>query len=222
MTDPGTLYIFVDIETTGLDHHEDHLLEIGAISTLGDLEPGGTFHGVTRLPGGWLRNDPESWPIDEVVRDMHTVSGLLADVAAQPPSAPDEDDLVDAFLAWAEQARTIRRADRMVIAGSGVAVFDVPWLRARADPYAEWPFSYRTLDLYPVRMLLALAGIHTHLDASSGPTKAHRAIDDVQAHLAEARLLVGTLTRMRLADEWLGAWIDYQDGPDANPPGGEL
>lgn len=222
MTDPGTLYIFVDIETTGLDHHEDHLLEIGAISTLGDLNPAGTFHGITRLPAGWLHTDPESWPIDEVVRDMHTVSGLLADVAAQPPSAPDEDDLVDAWLDWAVDELDKAGADRMVIAGSGVAVFDVPWLRARADPILEWPFSYRTLDLSPVRMLLGLAGIHTHLDASSGPTKAHRALGDVRAHLAEARLLVDTLTRMRQADDALGHLIDLQDGPDARPPGGEL
>lgn len=222
MSNPGTLYIWVDIETAGLDHTEDHLLEIGAVATLADLEPMSTFHAITGPPAGWLRDDPDSWPLDDVVADMHTESGLLADVAAQPLGAPDEDDLVDAFLLWTARLRNITSPDTMTIAGSGVAAFDVPWLKARSDPHTDWPFNYRMLDLSPVRQLLHLAGINTHLDASSGAGKHHRALDDAQAHLAEARLIIATLQRMRRADATLGAQIDMQDGPHARPPGGEL
>lgn len=222
MTD--TLYIWVDIETSGLDHTDDHLLEIGAIATRDDFQEIGSFHGLTGLPAGWLRDDPESWPIDEVVRDMHTTSGLLDAVAGQDAGAPDEDDLVDAFIDWAVRLHAKSGADRLTLAGSGVATFDVPWLRSRSDPYAyfEWPFSYRVLDISPVRQMLRLAGIDVHLDASSGPTKAHRAMDDVQAHLAEAVMIRDRLARMHAADVTLGRIVDFQDGPDAMPPGGEL
>lgn len=222
MTDPDTLYIWVDIETTGLDHREDHLLEIGAVATGPDLLQRGVFSRVACLPHAWVREGgPDTWPLDDTVRAMHTANGLLDDCAAAV-FGPDEDDLVDAFLFWCTDAASMAGADRLTIAGSGVAGFDVAWLRARADPYGPWPFHYRTLDLSPVRQVLAMAGITTHLDASSGPGKRHRALDDAQAHLAEARLIIDTLRRMRLADEWLGAWIDYQDGPHAQPPGGEV
>lgn len=221
MTDTTTLYIWVDIETTGLDHTDDHLLEIGAISTGTDLAIIGTFHAITGPPAGWIRNMPDTWPLDDVVRDMHETSGLLADVAAQPLGTPDEDDIVDAFLRWTARERRGAGADTMTLAGSGVGGFDKPWLETRSDPYSDWPFDYRILDISPVRQLLHLAGIDVRLDASSGPGKHHRALDDARAHLAEARLLIDTLSRMAQADTYVGAMIDMQDGPHANPPGGE-
>ncbi len=216
------LYIWCDIETTGLDHTEDHLLEIGAVATSPDLQQAAVFSRVACLPPAWVRQGgPDTWPLDDTVRAMHTTNGLLDDCAAAV-FGPDEDDLVDAFLLWCTDIAATADADLITIAGSGVAGFDVPWLKARADPFGPWPFHYRILDLSPVRMLLRLAGIDIHLDASSGPGKAHRALDDALAHLAEARSAIQTLTRMSLADALLGAMIDVQDGPHAQPPGGEV
>ncbi len=214
----GATYVWLDMETTGLDLAEDNLLELSAILTddtftIPDDGPI-QFHVVCRLPDAWDRSTPESWPIDPPVRAMHAQNGLLP-LVMDLVDAPDEQDTIGLFADWLPPGP-------LIAAGSGILGFDLPWLRHYWPPEKPWPFHYRALDLSPVRSMLQLAGLDTHLDASSGTTKRHRALDDAQAHLAEARLIRDTLTRMHRADTAMGHMIDLQDGPDANPPGGEL
>ena len=170
-------YLWIDIETAGLEPRHQQLLEIGAIITDSHYQVLGTYSACVRLNGS---------PIDVYVREMHTDNGLLA-ACNQPEAA------ADATTAWEWLYDWIQTYDAddprpYILAGSGIAHFDRPWMAA--DPAGR-----RILDLGPywcmdtgmVRRFLKDCGIDASLDASSGAGKTHRALDDITAHLAEYR-----------------------------------
>jgi len=169
----GALLAWLDIETTGLNPDEDHLLEIACVVTDLSGQPieEGEYHRVAALPDAWQPDDPGSWPVDPTVRDMHAVNGLWD--SCRDLRRHSEDDLIDNFLCWIHmfngEGITIHPA------GSGVAGFDVPWLRARRDPPGVWPFHYRECDLRSIRFLLEAIGMWPER-----PLSPHRAMADVQ------------------------------------------
>lgn len=169
----GALLAWLDLETTGLNHDEDHLLEIACVVTdlAGRPIEEGYYHRVAALPEAWQPDDPASWPVDPSVFDMHTRNWLWD--ACRDNGIRGEDDLVDEFLRWINMFNG--EGITLHPAGSGVAAFDVPWLWARLDPGAIWPFHYRECDLRSIRFLLEAVGMWPEV-----PVSPHRAMADVQ------------------------------------------
>lgn len=64
---------FTDLETTGLDHKTGSILEVGIVLTDDELRVVATFQQLVRPLPGYDH-------MDECVKEMHTRSGLLAEV----------------------------------------------------------------------------------------------------------------------------------------------
>ena len=79
--------LWIDIETTGLDEHTSRMLEVGMILTDGDLNEVASVEVVL----GW--RDPHGMPMPDVVREMHTRSGLLDEAAQSRMCLREAEDL---------------------------------------------------------------------------------------------------------------------------------
>lgn len=71
---PSPYMVWLDLETTGLDHHNAHILEIAVVVTDNDLVEKGRFHRVLRIPKQVRQS------LEPIILEMHTKSGLLAEV----------------------------------------------------------------------------------------------------------------------------------------------
>lgn len=184
-----TWLAWIDIETTGLDPDNDYLLEVHCRITDTDCTELATFHQWAALPDGWRHTAPEQWPVDQVVLDMHTRNGLWADLRACGGNLFDEDEVVDDLVRWIDFVK----GDRDVTihpAGSGVARFDIPWLKSRVDPELDWPLHHREFDISGMRMAYQLAGYT--IARPDGPT--HRAERDVRDEIDEYLLMRSLIT----------------------------
>jgi oligoribonuclease (3'-5' exoribonuclease) len=175
---PTTLF-WCDIETSGLPVHGDytdvHLLEIAVILTDFNLSPFKGYQAVIKM----TKPAADALRANDYVRAMHTKSGLLKD-CVQSPEAITMDQAEREILELLDQ-------DSYMIAGSGVAAFDHPFIKQKmwllAEKLAYFPFDVGVLR----RSSKILAGrdvvnptLHSYGDA-----KEHRALADIKAHLAE-------------------------------------
>ena len=182
MTD-NTALLWIDLETTGLDPKRDEIIEIASFLTDSDLN---VIEATCRQ---WvLRCSDEAFMrlcSNDAVRAMHQASGLLDLVNAMRRRPPEEGGKA-LRLADVRIARDINdlNADRVHLAGSGVAEFDrrfiEKWLPLTADE-----LHYRSIDLGVIRRAHEMwAG---DLPSAVNDAKTHRAMDDLDCHLAEAQ-----------------------------------
>lgn len=181
----GAIYLlWMDLETTGSDEDMDEIIEIGALLTDFELnQVGRTFSQVyqpddTAL-GRLIKND--------VVREMHTANGLLAECIRAKHYARNSLD-VNNWLNY-EINRKQRRGPvekfRFMLAGSGVGHFDREFI-SRYLPDLDNLLVFAPLDVGMVRRFLKVSGVEpSHADNTD--QKNHRALDDVILHLEEAR-----------------------------------
>lgn len=169
---------WVDIESTGLDPHEDSMLEFAMVITTPDLEPVGEPTNVLVKPrAGWEDR------MDGIVREMHTTNGLLEDhkyaFAAWSVSA------LDAALNGQFEMLGLHRG-HVWLAGSGVNHFDRLVIDAQMPKVAEW-FPYFNFDTGNLRRATSLWEPSLVLSGHGMADKPHRALADLQLHLAEAQ-----------------------------------
>lgn len=179
--------IWTDIETTGLPVGNDfsgvEVLEVAIIVTDFDLTPKVGYEEIvtmTPLIAERIRANP-------FVKEMHGKSGLLVDAVAAAREGKNvtladiENEILDILGEMGD-------ADSFMIAGSGVAAFDYPLIKAKMPTLAQW-LAYYPIDIGIMRRsgkILAGREFVSHTAQSYGEAKVHRAMADVRAHLEEA------------------------------------
>lgn len=174
------MIVWTDIETTGLDEREDHLLEVALVITDDELkEVAVTSTCVNPALSLWNQMVAK---LDPVVSAMHTKNGLLQLLWPKQKQNEEQAALIE-FMVTNLPPEEIRKTP---LAGSTVG-FDRRWLRHHM-PQLEGLFSYRSID---VSALTELAKRWAPLLYENRPkvdqAVAHRALEDVRASIALLR-----------------------------------
>lgn len=161
------LRVWLDVETTTLDPVTGHLLEVAVLATESDAP------NYTEVASqSWVIRPPTGWAdsLDDYVLEMHTRSGLLADVVTNGrPLAEVEAELVK-FLGYFGNPAPGREP----IAGFS-AHFDLGWLVVHLPKVRRY-FSHRTFDASTLRQFARDLGRGDVV--STTDTAAHRALAD--------------------------------------------
>lgn len=192
------LLLWIDIETTGSSHKDDHLLEVACFIT---------YPGLAKIPNGLAKvpNTEQSWVIkpldpnwvrrmtdvdDPVVLKMHTDNGLLIDVVK---NGIDPAAFMEQFMTYI--SNHMPEGGKFILAGSGVGHFDRPflnswWVRnsnAQVEVFTPNYFHYYNIDVGVLRRTFSDIAGRPDLVPAVGDSskKTHRAIDDINAHWQE-------------------------------------
>ena len=164
----------MDLEMTGLDPDRHTIVEIATLITDDDLEV------VAEGPDLVVHQPPEALAeMDDVVRDMHTRSGLLPAIEASEVSLADAGAQTLAFLrTHVPEARTVP------LCGNSIGT-DRRFL-ARYLPEIEDHLHYRSVDVSTIKEL-ARRWYPAQLSALPRKATAHRALDDIRESIEELR-----------------------------------
>ena len=165
--------VWIDCEMTGLDLGRDALIEVAALVTDFDLNVlGEGIDLVVRPPQEALDQ------MDDFVRNMHTVSGLL-DVLPQGITLEDAEQQVLAYI-----REHCPEGSRPPLAGNTVAT-DRAFL-ARDMPDLESFLHYRIVDVSSIKELSRRWFPRAYYSAPP-KTGNHRALADIQESIEELR-----------------------------------
>jgi oligoribonuclease len=176
---------WIDLETTGSNEVEDDIIEVGLVVTDEYLN-----HREKRTWTVYPQRAGRLLDMDDVVVDMHTKSGLLADILKMKATPGNVISSVDISVSRALKPYVID--GKIPLAGSGVSHFDMRFIK-RYMPETAALLTFAPYDIGSVRRFLRLAGVEIP-DANL----THRALDDVEDHIAEAR---NYISGFRAADE---------------------
>jgi oligoribonuclease len=199
--------VWIDCEMTGLDLARDALIEIACLVTDGDL--------VVLDEGLDLIIKPPAEALDQmenVVREMHTTSGLLAELAAGVTLAEAQDQV----LAYVR--RYIGEPRRVPLAGNSIAT-DRAFI-ARDMPELDAFLHYRMVDVSSIKELARRWYPRTYF-ASPLKRGGHRALADITESIQELRYYRETVfvpvpgpdsaTARQIATRFGGAREPYPD-----------
>ena len=165
---------WIDLEMTGLDPSRHRIVEIASLVTDDDLEI------VAEGPNLVIHQPPEVLDtMDDVVRSMHTRSGLLEAIGTSTTTVADAEAATLEFLT--SQLGTPRTVP---LCGNSIGT-DRRFLAAQM-PSIENYLHYRSVDVSTIRELLnrwnpaALTGLPSKSDN-------HRALEDIRESVAELR-----------------------------------
>jgi oligoribonuclease len=162
----------MDLEMTGLDPARDTIVEIATVITDDDLEV------LAEGPDLVIRTAQEKLDsMDQIVRDMHTRSGLLDAIAASDLS------LEDAGAQTLEFIRTqVPAAGTVPLCGSSIGT-DRRFLAAQLPDIENW-LHYRCIDVSSLKELCRRWYPKVFKGAPPKHTT-HRALDDIRESIAE-------------------------------------
>lgn len=180
--------LWVDLETTQLpgpknDYSNVHILEVAFLLTDFDLEPYEGYHEAIKM----TKAAADSLRANAFTREMHTKNGLIKDCVASTVTLEEAEREVIQMI----QERTSFDKGEIMLAGSGNAAFDRPVINQWMPELATW-LTYYPFDIgvdRRVGKILAGQDVINIPSASVGygEAKVHRAWNDVQAHLEEAK-----------------------------------
>jgi oligoribonuclease len=185
------VFVWTDIETTGLSPERDEILALGLLITDGKMRELARREWVIHVPAGWASMREMS----DYVRAMHARSGLLERVADSRLMLADVAREAGAFLEEHLGAPAEKITDRPPMAGSSVH-FDRSFLAAHM-PKLLGHFNYRNLDVssFKVLALELVDGAREWNAARKEP--AHTPLADIEGSIAELaqwlRVLPGRL-----------------------------
>ncbi|MFD7732478.1 oligoribonuclease [Kitasatospora phosalacinea] len=165
--------VWIDCEMTGLDLDRDALIEVAALVTDSELNVlGDGVDVIIRPPAEALETMPE------VVRQMHTSSGLLDELADGLTMAEAQERV----LAYIREH--VPEAGKTPLCGNSVAT-DRGFL-ARDMPELEGHLHYRIVDVSSVKELARRWYPRAYYNS---PQKggSHRALADIRESIAELR-----------------------------------
>jgi oligoribonuclease len=165
--------VWIDCEMTGLSLADDALIEVAALVTDSELNVlGEGVDVVIRPPASALASMPE------VVRAMHTASGLLEELDGGAEMAEAERLVLDYVRAHAPEA------GRAPLCGNSVGT-DRGFL-ARDMPSLESHLHYRVIDVSSVKELARRWYPRAYFN-SPEKNGNHRALADIRESIAELR-----------------------------------
>ena len=165
--------VWIDCEMTGLDLARDALVEIACIVTDGQLNVvDDGIDVIIKPPAEALDHMPE------VVREMHTTSGLLAEL----PSGVTLAEAQDAVLDYVRQH--VREPKKVPLCGNSIAT-DRSFL-ARDMPELDDFLHYRMVDVSSVKELARRWYPRAYF-ASPPKHGGHRALADILESVRELR-----------------------------------
>jgi oligoribonuclease len=165
--------VWIDCEMTGLDLGADALIEVAALVTDFDLNVLGEGVDVVIKPPQEALDQ-----MDEFVRNMHTVSGLLEELDSGLTLAEAEEQV----LAYIKQH--CPEGSRPPLAGNTVAT-DRSFL-ARDMPGLESFLHYRIVDVSSIKELARRWYPRAYFNAPAKNGN-HRALADIQESIEELR-----------------------------------
>jgi oligoribonuclease len=165
--------VWIDCEMTGLDLARDALVEIACIVTDGQLNVvDDGIDVIIKPPAEALDHMPE------VVREMHTASGLLAEL----PAGVTLGEAQDAVLAYIRQH--VPEAKKVPLCGNSIAT-DRSFL-ARDMPELDEFLHYRMVDVSSIKELARRWYPRAYF-ASPPKHGGHRALADILESVRELR-----------------------------------
>ncbi|AWK08794.1 oligoribonuclease [Streptomyces spongiicola] len=165
--------VWIDCEMTGLSLADDALIEVAALVTDSELNVlGEGVDIVIRPPDQALETMPE------VVRQMHTASGLLGELAAGATLAEAEDQV----LTYVREH--VKEPGRAPLCGNSVGT-DRGFL-LRDMPRVEEYLHYRIVDVSSVKELARRWYPRAYFN-SPEKNGNHRALADIRESIAELR-----------------------------------
>jgi len=165
--------VWVDCEMTGLDLGSDALVEIACVVTdaeLNELDSGVSV--VIRPP------DAPFAAMPQVVRDMHTASGLITEIPNGITLSDAEQLVLDYIKSHVPEARKAQLAGSSVYVDRGFLSRDMPELDA-------W-LHYRLIDVSSIKELVRRWYPRVYF-ASPQKRGNHRALADARESIAELR-----------------------------------
>jgi oligoribonuclease len=174
--------VWLDLEMTGLDPERHTIVEIATLVTDDDLaivEEGPDL--VIAQPAGALDT------MDQVVREMHTRSGLLTAIAESSTTLEEAGAATLEFI-----KRHVPLPRTVPLCGNSIAT-DRRFL-SRHLPAVEDHLHYRSIDVSSVKEL-ARRWYPAALAEAPSKTGGHRALDDIRESVAELRYWRTTIFR---------------------------
>jgi len=165
--------VWIDCEMTGLDLARDALIEIACLVTDGNL---------TVLDEGVdLVIKPPAEAVDEmlpVVRDMHTTSGLISELASGVTLAEAQEQVLRYVRSHIPDAR------KVPLCGNSIATDR--WFIARDMPELDAYLHYRMVDVSSIKELVRRWFPRAYF-ASPAKHGGHRALADILESVQELR-----------------------------------
>jgi oligoribonuclease len=164
----------MDLEMTGLDPARDVIVEMATLVTDDDLTI--VAEGPNLVVGA---TDEALKGMSEVVRQMHTRSGLLKSIEASTLTLEDAGAQTLAFI-----KEHVPEVKTVPLCGNSIAT-DRTFLAAYLPEINEW-LHYRSID---VSTLKELCRRWYPTEYTAAPTKkgGHRALDDIRESIEELR-----------------------------------
>ena len=166
--------VWMDLEMTGLDPARDVIVEMATLVTDDDLAI------VAEGPDLVLGATEEALAgMSDVVRQMHTRSGLLESIKQSTLTVADAGAETLAFI-----KQHVPEANSVPLCGNSIAT-DRMFLATYLPELNEW-LHYRSIDVSSVKELCRR---WYPKEFNAAPTKkgGHRALDDIRESVAELR-----------------------------------
>lgn len=185
-----TTFAFLDVETTGLSPVDNYILEVAWVMTDEHLNV------LPRAPKSFIvdHGEDEAEVADQIknspfILNMHSKSGLLADLANPEVKKLRMEDILNEFVLGVVALG--RTNDQVRFAGYSVS-FDREFLRANGwgeilneDSKSPFHMHHRILDLSSVRQMYDAARVdQPEISPNENP---HRALDDALDALSFAQ-----------------------------------
>jgi len=165
--------VWIDCEMTGLDLRTDALIEVALLMTDGELNVvGDGVDVVIKPPQEALDTMPD------VVRAMHTASGLLDELGAGITLAEAEEQLLLAVRQYVPEVRKAPLCGNSIATDRGFIARDLPVL----DDHLH----YRMIDVSSIKELARRWYPRVYF-ASPAKKGGHRALADIQESIDELR-----------------------------------